>query len=92
MPVYAGRGEGEVQEVGCKLVLRVGVSGTKATVVGIGAGDDVLDVRVLDAVEPGPGVWAVDAALGVNDAGFNGRRVMVVVWVVFRASVFRAPR
>ena len=56
MPVDAGRGQGEVQEVGCKLVLGVGVGGTESAVVGLGAGDDVLDVRVPDGVELGSGI------------------------------------
>ena len=55
--------------------------------MGLGAGDDVLDVRIPDAVEPGAGVGAVDAALGVYDAGFNRLRVMVVGGVLFRTSV-----
>ena len=53
-------GEAKVRliKVGCELFLGV---------VGLGAGEDVLDVRVLDAVELG-------AALGLHDAGFDGRR------------------
>ena len=71
MPVDAGRCQGEVQEVGCELVLRVGVHGAQAAVVGLGAGNDVLDVRFPDALEPGAGVGAVDAALAADHAGFD---------------------
>ena len=71
MPVDSGRGQGEVDQVGCELVLRVGVGGREAGVVCLGAGDDVLDVRFPDAIEPGAGVGAVDADLGVNYAEFN---------------------
>ena len=39
--------------------------------MGLGAGDDVFDVRFLDALEPDPRLGTVDAALGVDDAWFN---------------------
>ena len=45
--------------------------GTEAAVVGLGAGDDVLDVCFLDALQPRPRVGPVDAALGLDDAGFD---------------------
>ena len=34
-------------------------------------GDNVFDVRLPDALEPGLCVGAVDAALGVDDFGFD---------------------
>ena len=70
-PVDAGRRQREVQEVGGELLPGCRTGGTQAGVVGLGEGDYVLDVRFLDVVEPGPGIGAVDAALGLDDAGFD---------------------
>ena len=42
--------------------------------MGLGAGSYVLDVRIPDAVERCAGVGLVDAALGADDAGFDGLR------------------
>ena len=55
--------------------------------MGLGPGDDMLDVRLLDAVEPRSRIWAVDSALGIDDFGFNRRRIGIVVRVVGRAPV-----
>ena len=45
--------------------------GAQAAVVGLRAGDDVLDVRLLDAIEPRPRVGPIDATLGLDYARFN---------------------
>ena len=71
--------------VGCEFALGYRAGCTEATVVGFGAGDDVLYVRFPDALEPGSCVGPIDAAQGLYDPGFNGRRVWVVVRVVGRA-------
>ena len=69
--VYAGRRQGEVQQVGGELGPGSRTGGAEATVVGFGAGDDVLNIRLPDAFEPCPRVGAVDAALCLDDLGFN---------------------
>ena len=45
--------------------------GAKAAVVGLGSGDDVLDVGLLSALEPCDGVGSIDVALSRNDLGVN---------------------
>ena len=77
--VDAGGSEGDVQEVGGELVSGCRTGGAEAAVVGVGAGDDVFDVRFLDALEQGFVVGLVDAALGVYYRGFDLVRVGVVV-------------
>ena len=69
--VYAGRRQSEVQQVGAELGPGSRTGGAEAAVVGFGAGDDVLNIRLLDAFEPCPRVGAVDAALCLDDLGFN---------------------
>ena len=54
----------KLSQVGREPVPGLGVGGAQPAVVGLGAGYDVLDVGLLDAVEPGPGVGTVYAALG----------------------------
>ena len=71
VPVYTGRCQRAVQEVGGELRPGCWAGGTEAAVVGLGACDDVFDVRFLDGREPSAGVGAVNAALGVDEALFD---------------------
>ena len=81
--VYRRGGQRQVQKVGCKLPLGFSRRGAEAAIVGFGARNDVLNVRLGCAVEPGPGVGAVDDAAHVrNDLLLDGLRVRIVVGAV----------
>ena len=72
MPVHAGAGQGEVEQVAGEGAPGVAVGGAEAAVVRLAAGDDVFDVGLSDAGEIGAGVRAVDAAaLLVDDTGLD---------------------
>ena len=59
--------------------LAASLAAHKPPVVGLGAGDDMLDVSFPGAVKPGACVGTVYPTLDVDDLGFNRRRVVVVV-------------
>ena len=91
MPVHAGAGQGEIEQVAAKgASWCCAVGGAQAAVVRFAAGDDVLDVGLSDTGEIGAGVRAVDAvSLLGDDVGLDTLRIRIVVRVVVRAAVFR---
>lgn len=93
VPVHAGAGQGEVEQVAGEGAFGVAVPAAQAAVVRLAAGDDVLDVGVSDAGEVGAGVRAVDApALLVDDMRLDTLRIGIVVRIIVRAAIFRPDR
>ena len=71
VPIDAWRRQREVQQVGGELFPCCRGGGAEPAVVGLGSGNDVLDVGLPDAFEPGPGVRAVDAAEFIDYPAFD---------------------
>ena len=89
VPVHAGAGQGEVEQVVGEGAPGVAAGAAEAAVVRLATGYDVFDVRLSDAGEIGAGVRAVDAvALLVDDMGLDALGVGIEVRVVVRAAVF----
>ena len=82
------RGEGEVEEVGREAATHGGAGSAESAVVGLGDGDDMLDIGVAHAAVMPAGVGTVDpASHGNDDLAFDGTRIGVVAPVVGRAAV-----
>lgn len=91
VPVCRGAGQRQVQQVSRKLSLDLSAPGTKATVVGLGQRNDMLDIRLVPVLETGARVRAVDdSAQALNDLQFDGLGIGVVLSVVGRATMFRS--
>ena len=84
-------GEREVQGILGEAGAGGAIGAAKAAVVGLGDGDDVLDVGVARAREVPSGVGAVDTpAKAVDDDLLDGLAIGVVAAVVGSAAVLRS--
>lgn len=90
MPVHAGRGQREIEQIIGEGSARLSAGAAKAAVVGFRFGHNMSDVGFAGAAESGAGVGAVNPPA---HSGYNLRlyrlRVGVIVRVVGRAAILR---
>ena len=86
--VDRGARQGQVEQVAGKLTPGGGVRCAQAAVMGLRAGNDVLDVGLGGAGEPGACVWSVDDTPHAgDDTLLHGLGIGVVVGVIWRTTI-----